>query len=186
MAAGNANDTFLLVDMGTNAEIVLFDGENYYCTSASAGPALEGASLSCGVASVRGAINHLSIDNGRCTYTTIGGEAPIGLCGSGVIDLIHQLKRNELIDSGGLLVEEYLEEGYPVADNIKITAEDIQQVLLAKSAIYSAITLLVKEANMSFDDINHLYVSGGLGASIGVCFIRVRFFFLGGGGPVLF
>ena len=90
------------------------------------------------------------------------------MCGSGVIDLIHQLKRNELIDSGGLLVEEYLEEGYPVADNIKITAEDIQQVLLAKSAIYSAITLLVKEANMSFDDINHLYVSGGLGASIGV------------------
>lgn len=168
LAAGNANDTFLLVDMGTNAEIVLFDGENYHCTSASAGPALEGASLSCGVASVRGAINHLSIDNGRCTYTTIGGEAPIGLCGSGVIDLIHQLKRNELIDSGGLLVEEYLEEGYPVADNIKNTAEDIQQVLLAKSAIYSAITLLVKEANMSFDDINHLYVSGGLGASIGV------------------
>jgi uncharacterized 2Fe-2S/4Fe-4S cluster protein (DUF4445 family) len=160
--------SFLLVDMGTNAELVLYDGKTYYCTSASAGPALEGASLSCGVASVRGAINHLSINNGKCTYTTIGGEAPIGLCGSGVIDLIHELRRNHLIDEGGLLVEEYAESGYPIAENVVVTGEDIQQVLLAKAAIYSAITLLIKEAGIQVDDIDHLFVSGGLGATIGV------------------
>lgn len=160
--------SFLLVDMGTNAELVLYDGKTYYCTSASAGPALEGASLSCGVASVRGAINHLSINNGKCTYTTIGGEAPIGLCGSGVIDLIHELRRNNLIDEGGLLVEEYAESGYPIAKNVVVTGEDIQQVLLAKAAIYSAITLLIKEAGIQVDDIDHLFVSGGLGATIGV------------------
>ena len=160
--------SFLLVDMGTNAELVLYDGKTYYCTSASAGPALEGASLSCGVASVRGAINHLSINDGKCTYTTIGGEAPIGLCGSGVIDLIHELRRNNLIDEGGLLVEEYAESGYPIAKNVVVTGEDIQQVLLAKAAIYSAITLLIKEAGIQVDDIDHLFVSGGLGATIGV------------------
>ena len=160
--------SFLLVDMGTNAELVLYDGKTYYCTSASAGPALEGASLSCGVASVRGAINHLSINDGKCTYTTIGGEAPIGLCGSGVIDLIHELRRNNLIDEGGLLVEEYAESGYPIAENVVVTGEDIQQVLLAKAAIYSAITLLIKEAGIQVDDIDHLFVSGGLGATIGV------------------
>lgn len=160
--------SFLLVDMGTNAELVLYDGKTYYCTSASAGPALEGASLSCGVASVRGAINHLSINNGKCTYTTIGGEAPIGLCGSGVIDLIHELRRNNLIDEGGLLVEEYAESGYPIAKNVVVTGEDIQQVLLAKAAIYSAITLLIKEAGIQVDDLDHLFVSGGLGATIGV------------------
>lgn len=160
--------SFLLVDMGTNAELVLYDGKTYYCTSASAGPALEGASLSCGVASVRGAINHLSINDGKCTYTTIGGEAPIGLCGSGVIDLIHELRRNHLIDEGGLLVEEYAESGYPIAENVVVTGEDIQQVLLAKAAIYSAITLLIKEAGIQVDDIDHLFVSGGLGATIGV------------------
>lgn len=162
------NDKFLLVDLGTNAEIVYFDGQTYFCTSASAGPALEGASLSCGVASVRGAINHLSINNGKCSFTTIGGEAPIGLCGSGVIDLVHELHRNKLIDDGGLLISEYAEEGYPVTENIIMTGEDIQQVLLAKSAICSAIELLIKEAGASIDDIEHLYVSGGLGASIGI------------------
>ncbi len=160
--------SFLLVDMGTNAELVLFDGKTYYCTSASAGPALEGASLSCGVAAVRGAINHLSINKGKCTYTTIGGEAPIGLCGSGVIDLIHELRRNNLIDEGGLLVDEYSEKGYPVAENVIMTGEDIQQVLLAKAAIYSAITLLIKEAKIQMEDIDHLFVSGGLGATIGI------------------
>ena len=160
-------DSFLLVDLGTNAEIVLYDGQNYFCTSASAGPALEGASLSCGVASVRGAINHLSIDKGKCTFTTIGGESPIGLCGSGVVDLIHELHRNKIIDEGGLLIDEY-SNGFPVAEKVIVTGEDIQQVLLAKAAIYSAITMLLKEAKFPVDNIDHLYVSGGLGASIGV------------------
>ena len=164
----SANDKFLFVDLGTNAELVLYDGNNYWCSSASAGPALEGASLSCGVASVRGAINHLTIQNGKCSYTTIGGEAPIGLCGSGVIDVIHELHRNGIIDNGGLLQPEYADKGYPVADGVVVTGDDIQQVLLAKAAIYSAIELLAKEANCSFDNIDHLYVSGGLGASIGV------------------
>lgn len=159
---------FLFVDLGTNAEIVLYDGKEYLCTSASAGPALEGANLSCGVASVRGAINHLSISEGKVKYTTIGGEAPIGICGSGVIDLISELFRNDIIDSGGLLIDKYSETGFPVTDNIVISGEDIQQVLLAKSAIFSAITLLVKESSIEMADIEHLYVSGGLGASIGV------------------
>lgn len=161
-------DTFLLVDLGTNAELVLFDGENYWCSSASAGPALEGASLSCGVASVRGAINHLSINNGKCKYTTIGGDKPIGLCGSGIVDLIHELHRNGIIDDGGLLLDEYCESGYPVAEGVAITGEDIQQVLLAKSAIHSAIQLLVEEAGLKMEDIEHLYVAGGLGASASV------------------
>ena len=161
-------DNFLLVDLGTNAELVLFDGTNYWCSSASAGPALEGASLSCGVASVRGAINHLSINDGKVSYTTIGGEKPIGLCGSGIIDLIHELHRNGIIDDGGLLLDEYSETGYPVADGVYISGEDIQQVLLAKSAIHSAIQLLVQEAGLEMDDVANLYVSGGLGASASV------------------
>ena len=163
-----AQDKFLLVDLGTNAELVLFDGDKYWCSSASAGPALEGASLSCGVASVRGAINHLSINKGKCTYTTIAGEQPIGICGSGIIDLVHELHRNKIIDDGGLLLDEYCETGYPVAPGVSITGEDIQQVLLAKSAVHSAIQLLVQEAGLTMKDIDHLYVAGGLGASASV------------------
>ena len=163
-----ADDKFLLVDLGTNAELVLFDGNTYWCSSASAGPALEGASLSCGVPSVRGAINHLSINQGNVQYTTIGGDKPIGLCGSGVIDLIYELYRNDIIDAGGLLLDEYSETGYPIADGIVITGEDIQQVILAKAAIVSGIQMLFDAAGVNVTDINHLYVSGGLGASVGV------------------
>ena len=162
------DEPFILADLGTNAELVLYDGEKYWCTSASAGPALEGANLSCGVASIRGAINHVQITSDKVKFTTIGGEKPIGICGSGIIDLIFELYRNGIIDDGGLLQDQYADTGYPVTENITITGEDIQQVLLAKSAIYSAIILLIKEAKMDMADIKHLYVSGGLGASIGV------------------
>ena len=162
------DDKFLLVDMGTNAELVLFDGQKYWCSSASAGPALEGASLGCGVASVRGAINHLSINDGKVKYTTIGGEKPIGLCGSGVIDLIHELKRNNIIDDGGLLRDEYSEKGFPIAENIVVSGEDIQQVILAKAAIRSGIEMLLDASGVSVDDIDHLYIAGGLGASVGI------------------
>lgn len=164
----HSQDKFLMVDLGTNAELVLFDGSTYWCSSASAGPALEGASLSCGVPSVRGAINHLSINQGQVKYTTIGGEKPIGLCGSGVIDLIYELLRNDIIDTGGLLIDKYSESGYPVADNVVITGEDIQQVILAKAAIVSGIQMLFDAANLDVLQIDHLYVSGGLGASVGV------------------
>lgn len=167
-AVNEQNDKFLLVDLGTNAEVVLYDGDNYWCTSASAGPALEGASLSCGVASVKGAINHLSISSGKCRYTTIGGERAIGLCGSGIIDLIHEMHRSGIIDDGGLLIAEYADTGYPIAPNLVITGEDIQQVLLAKAAIYSAIQILRMESGVAFEDIEHLYVSGGLGATVSV------------------
>ena len=161
-------ETFLFVDMGTNAEMVLFDGEKYYCSSASAGPALEGASLSCGVASVRGAINHVSLQDGVLKYTTIGGEEPIGLCGSGVIDMVHELRRNNIIDEGGLLLEEYADAGYPVTDKILMTGEDIQQVILAKAAIVSGIQMLLEASKLGLESIDHLYVSGGLGASISI------------------
>ncbi len=161
-------DKFLFVDLGTNAELVLFDGTTYWCSSASAGPALEGASLSCGVPSVKGAINHLSINHGNVKYGTIGNEKPIGLCGSGVIDMIYELYRNDIIDAGGLLKDEYSESGFPIADGIVITGEDIQQVILAKAAIVSGIQMLFEAANLTAVHIDHLYVSGGLGASVGV------------------
>lgn len=167
-ARNKENESFLLVDMGTNAEIVLFDGNRYYCSSASAGPALEGSSLSCGVASVNGAINHLAIQDGKVKYTTIGGEKPIGLCGSGVIDLVHELRRNKIIDEGGLLIDEYSDSGYPVAEDIVITGEDIQQVILAKAAIRSGIQMLLDAAKLTEEQIDHFYMSGGLGASVGV------------------
>lgn len=153
------------MDMGTNAELVLFDGKTYYCASAAAGPALEGGNLSHGMASVKGAINHVYIENDVCTYSTIANAPAKGICGSGAIDLIYQLKKEGIIDTGGLLTDKYCQKGYPVAENIFLTGEDIQQVLLAKSAIASGIEVLLDAAGLKAADIAHLYVAGGLGAA---------------------
>ena len=155
----------LFIDMGTNAELVLFDGKTYYCASAAAGPALEGGNLSQGLASVKGAINHAYIEDGKCIYSTIANAPAQGICGSGAIDLVYQLRKEGIIDAGGLLSDEYSQKGYPVTEDIFLTGEDIQQILLAKSAIRSGIDLLLSQAGLSASDVAHLYVAGGLGAA---------------------
>lgn len=155
----------VFVDLGTNGEIVLFDGTKYYCASAAAGPALEGGNISCGMASIEGAISHVKITADGCSYETIGNRPAWGICGSGIIDALYELHQAGILDDGGLLAEEYMEGGYPLGDGLSISCEDIQQVLLAKSAICSGIEVLVAEAGLSIDDVDHLYVAGGLGAA---------------------
>ena len=160
-------ETSLLIDLGTNAELVLCDKDRLYCASAAAGPALEGGNISCGVPSIAGAINHVELEKNLVkNLETIDNKSPIGICGSGVIDVVYELLKNQIIDNGGLLIDEYVEKGFYLTENVFITGEDIQQVLLAKSAIRSAIDILVKEAKISLSDIKKVYVAGGLGASV--------------------
>ncbi|MCF0132052.1 MAG: DUF4445 domain-containing protein [Pseudobutyrivibrio sp.] len=166
-----SNKITLLLDMGTNAEILLWDGNKLWVTSAAAGPALEGGNISCGMPSVAGAISHVFMDdNGKISYETIAGAPPAGLCGSGVIDMVACLKEHKLIDEGGLFTDEsYMEnKGYPVTDSVYFSQEDVQQVLLAKSAIYSGLKVLCKVAGVKLSGVNRMYVAGGLGASVSV------------------
>lgn len=153
----------LLVDLGTNGEIALWDGEKILCTSTAAGPALEGATLSCGVAAIKGAINHIRIVDDKPQISVIDGGKPIGLCGSAVIDIVYELYKNKIIDNGGLFTEEYSEYGYEIADNIYITPEDVQKVLLAKSAIYAGIQSVIINSRINIADIKHVYLAGALG-----------------------
>ena len=162
---GPATGRSLFVDLGTNAEIVLFDGNRYWAASAAAGPALEAGCISCGVASVEGAINHITMVDGRCQISTIAGAPANGICGSGVIDAVYELHKAGIIDDGGLFNYEH-SEGFELTDSLLFTPEDVQQVLLAKSAVYAAVTVLLQQAGMKADDVEHLYVAGGLGASL--------------------
>lgn len=150
----------LLVDLGTNAEIVLFDDKSALCTSAAAGPCFEGANISCGMSATSGAV--YSYRNGLAQ--TVGNLPAKGICGTGLIDTVAELIRNGTVDETG-----YMEnESFPIADGVEITQADIREYQLAKSAVFSAIVTLVKQQGISFNDIGTMYISGGFSAKIDI------------------
>ncbi|MBQ8209113.1 MAG: DUF4445 domain-containing protein [Clostridia bacterium] len=148
----------LLIDLGTNAEIVLFDEKSALCTAAAAGPCFEGANVSCGMSATDGAV---------CSYTESGiktvGDLPAkGICGTGLVDIIAELLFDEIIDETGFMECEQ----FDIADGVYLNQADIRQYQLAKSAVYSAIITLLEIRNISFDDIEKMYISGGFSAKI--------------------
>lgn len=149
----------LLVDLGTNAEIVLFSQKSALCTSAAAGPCFEGANISCGMSATDGAVYSYSA-NGIKTISDVPAK---GICGTGLVDIIAYLLDNEIVDETG-----YLEDDFEFADGVYINQADIRQYQLAKSAVYSAILTLMQMKNVSFDDIDKLFISGGFSAKINV------------------
>jgi len=153
------NKYSLLVDLGTNAEVVLFNEDRAYATAAAAGPCFEGANISCGMSAVNGAISVYHSDG---SYEVIGDNEPSGLCATGLVDLIAYLVKNEIIDESGFMED----EEFRVAESVTLTQKDVREFQLAKSAVLSAVICLIKRAKITFDDINALYVAGGFSASI--------------------
>lgn len=158
----------LFLDLGTNAEMALSDGKgNIYVTSAPAGPAFEAANISCGVGSVVGAINSLRIENNTPRWSTIGEKQPIGFCGSGILEAVYELWKNQIIDENGLLQDAYFETGFPVG-NLTITQQDIRQIQLAKSAVFSAIQILLQKAEVTAGQVEEIYLAGSFGYHLDV------------------
>jgi uncharacterized 2Fe-2S/4Fe-4S cluster protein (DUF4445 family) len=165
----------LLVDIGTNGETVIGNKEWVVTTSASAGPALEGASVACGMRAEWGAIESVFIEDGEIGYKTIGGVPPTGICGSGIIDLVSVLLQKKIINRSGLLIEESTdriskEKGVLrytlVAEGEKpiyITEPDIENVVTAKAAIFAAIKILTRRLDIGFSDIERFYIAGAFG-----------------------
>ncbi|MBR6531603.1 MAG: DUF4445 domain-containing protein [Clostridia bacterium] len=150
----------LLVDLGTNAEIVLFNEDSALCTSAAAGPCFEGANISCGMSATGGAV--YSYKNGICH--TVGNLPARGICGTGLVDIVAGLLKNGTVDETGFMEC----ESFPITDGVEITQADIREYQLAKSAVYSAIVTLVRQKGIAFDDIETMYISGGFSAKISV------------------
>ena len=154
----------LLVDLGTNAEIALFSPDRVLCTSAAAGPSFEGAGISCGMSATDGAICAVRLENGLPKYQTVGKGMPKGICGTGLIDLVATLLDMGLIDKSGYLEDEV----YPLTERVYLETSDVRALQLAKSAVYSAILALLDKADVSFDDIESLYLAGGFSSGINV------------------
>jgi len=174
----------MLVDVGTNGEIIIGNKEWLVACSASAGPALEGAGVECGMMAQRGAIERVFHENGRIRYDVIGGGRPDGICGSGIIDLIAVLLEAGIINRSGKLIpgsdpRVRMENGRPkfviagrretlTGREISIYQEDIDNVITAKAAIFAATRILLERLSLRTADIEKLFIAGGFGNYINV------------------
>lgn len=165
IAAGlDEKSTALLLDIGTNCETVLWHKGEVYCCSSAAGPAFEGSGISCGVPSIKGAINKVFVINGEIGYTTIGNEPPCGVCGSGLIDAVSCMLDMGVLDSTG-----YIENDFPIGDSGYVfTQKDIRQLQLAKAAVRAGVETLLAEVKIDFADVEKVYLAGGFGSKINV------------------
>ncbi len=178
----------LFIDLGTNGEIVFGNSEFLMSCACSAGPAFEGGDISCGMRATDGAIESCTIDaeTMKPTFHIIGdsGQKPVGLCGSGIIDVVEELYRCGIIDPSGKFIREgsrvhFDEVGmgrYVLAEShesetgkeISINEVDLDNFIRAKGAIFSAIKTMLKSLDFSVSAIDHVLVAGGIGSGINI------------------
>jgi uncharacterized 2Fe-2S/4Fe-4S cluster protein (DUF4445 family) len=151
----------LLVDIGTNGEMALAHRGTIFCCSTAAGPAFEGAEISCGMGGVSGAVSAVEITDNGISVTTIGNTPPLGVCGSGLVDAVALMLKQGIIDETGFMAE--TEKGFALAPGVSITGRDIRQFQLAKSAILSGIKILCKNGGLQPTDIRNTFIAGGFG-----------------------
>jgi uncharacterized 2Fe-2S/4Fe-4S cluster protein (DUF4445 family) len=176
----NSPQITALIDIGTNGEIVVGNNEWLVCCSASAGPAFEGSGTKCGMRATRGAIQKVHIEGDHVKYQTIGEAKVRGICGSGLIDAIAELYRNRIIDPNGKFpvdstnsrvrenegdMEFVLATGdeTETGKSVVITDDDISNLIKSKGAVLAAIRVLLNSVDMSFGDLEKIYVAGGFG-----------------------
>jgi uncharacterized 2Fe-2S/4Fe-4S cluster protein (DUF4445 family) len=176
----------LFIDAGTNGELVVGNSDWLMTCACSAGPAFEGSGIKCGMPATEGAIEQLKIENnGNLEYKIINGSKPKGLCGSGLVDLLAELFIHGYIDRHGKfnvqktkdrLVEDETGTGFLIekANNsywgrdLIITERDISNLIRTKGAVFSACSLLLKNAGVSFDKIDAFYIAGGFGQHLNI------------------
>ena len=159
-----ADKTSLLCDIGTNGEIALWKNGVLYVTSTAAGPAFEGAGISCGCSSVAGAIDRAWIEEGSLCIHTIADAPAVGLCGSGLIDVVARLLELEELDETGALEEDEVE----LAPDVILQQQDIRALQLAKAAIAAGIETLLKVSDTDPEEIESFYIAGGFGSHLNI------------------
>lgn len=150
----------LLIDIGTNGEMVLGDKNCRIACSTAAGPAFEGAKISCGMRGAEGAVDHVWLEDGQVRYHVIGETEAVGLCGSGLLDLVAVLLDLEVIDESGRMEE----KAYTLCEHVVLTQKDVREVQLAKAAIRAGVELLVEKLEISVDQIHQVLLAGAFGS----------------------
>ena len=157
----------LLLDIGTNGEMALWQKDTLFVTSTAAGPVFEGGNISCGMPGVPGAVCHAAYWGGRFLCETIGEAPAVGICGSGIIDIAAGLVEHHLMDKNGTLKEPWFTRGVPVAEGVRFYQRDIREVQMGKGAIRAGIETLLTAAGagdgMACEEI---LLAGGFGYSM--------------------
>jgi len=187
LACGIADrpETRVLIDVGTNGEIAVGNNEWMVCCSASAGPAFEGGGIKHGMRATRGAVEKVIISDGQVDYRAIGKAKPRGICGSGLIDCLHEFARNHIIDGEGKLhrssqdgrvVEKHGVLHYVLVpgsetetgEELVISQSDISHLIRSKGAVFAAIKSLMDYVGLKFEEIETFYVAGGFGSYLDI------------------
>ena len=180
MACGLDTDPgpVVYLDIGTNGEMGLKDGDEWYVCATAAGPAFEGAEITFGMAAVPGAINHARWTGEKLEKDVIGDVPSTGICGSGLLDMLAVMLENGVVDEGGRLLGADELEG-PITDymgtvdgknvffadrgtGVCVTADDVRKLQLAKSAIAAGIQTMMKEADVT--EVKSFLLCGGFGS----------------------
>ena len=179
-----SNELSLLIDIGTNTEVFVGNSEDMITCSCASGPAFEGAHIKHGMKAVTGAIEKVRIiSEDEVEYEVIGSVKPTGICGSAVIDIIAEMFKQGIIDNRGRFnlkiktprlrknnkwTEFVVAWGDETATGkeITVTQRDINEILLAKAAIYTGCSILMKRRNVKEEDIDRVYIAGAFGSYI--------------------
>lgn len=161
-------EVHMLIDLGTNGEMVLGNREKLLVTSTAAGPAFEGGNITWGTGSVPGAVCHARMEDDILKIRTIQEQPPVGICGTGVLELAAELVKSGKVDETGKLGEPWFQTGYPVAagpngQQICLTQRDIREIQLAKAAVRAGIETLLYQYGISAEKVAEVYVAGGFG-----------------------
>lgn len=168
----------LALDIGTNTEICLSTGKRLLSCSCASGPAFEGAHISAGMRAAPGAIERVQLIQGKLRLSTIDNKPPVGICGSGILDAVAEMLANHTIDVRGVIQKNAPgvrvgERGgafllVPAAETgsgseILVTRRDVNEIQLAKAAIRAGIEILLLDAGLTAQDIDHFLVAGAFG-----------------------
>jgi uncharacterized 2Fe-2S/4Fe-4S cluster protein (DUF4445 family) len=166
----------LLVDLGTNGEIVLAAGGRLFAASAAAGPAFEGVGLTSGMRAETGAIERVWLDDAGLHFETVGGAEPHGLCGSGFVDLVAVLLGSGVILADGLMPPGTSAAGtvsdssdgtfLRLAGDVALSQRDVRILQLGKAAVAVAIDVLLDDAGIGADDVGEVIIAGGFGTHL--------------------
>ena len=151
----------LLIDLGTNGEIVLGNRNGLLCASTAAGPAFEGSNISQGMQARSGAISSISKIQEEWRCSVIGNTKSIGICGSGLIDAIHMILEKGLIGEFGEILSG--DTDLVLDENVNLTQKDIQEFQLAKAALDTGVLILLRKMGIEHKDLEHVYIAGGFG-----------------------
>lgn len=168
---------FLFLDIGTNGEMALGGRDGFVCCAAAAGPAFEGAGITCGMMGTDGAVSRVRYSSGF-EMNVIGGGEAMGLCGSGLIDLTAALVRLGVIDAGGRLLppedvpeklRSYMTKDgdgngvFHLTENVFLTAGDVRALQLAKAAVAAGVRVLLAQQGLTLQELDGVYLAGGFG-----------------------